>query len=344
MNTTGSETEIGELGEFGLIDALTANLSIINDSTIEGVGDDAAVIQYPAGTMVVSTDMFIEGVHFDFMYCPLQHLGYKCITASISDIYAMNAQPEQVIVSLALSSKFTVETIKEIYSGMETACGNYGLDLVGGDTTTSKSGLVINVTAIGTAFKEDIVYRHGAQVNDVLVVTGDLGGAYLGYQVLEREKRVYLSNPELQPELTGHDYILRRQLRPEARKDIIPIFKELGIHPTAMIDISDGLSSEALHICKKSKVGCVIYEAKIPIDPSTYHTALKMGIDPTVCALSGGEDYELLFTIPATEAEKVTNHPDFTIIGYITEPGEGSNLITKSNNRYPLQAQGWKHF
>ena len=338
------ETEINELGEFGLIEALTQAIPLMNDSTVEGVGDDAAVIQYPEGTTVVSTDMFVEGVHFDFMYTPLQHLGYKCITGSISDIYAMNARPEQVLVSLGLSAKFTVESIKEIYKGMETACLNYGVDLVGGDTTTSKSGLIINITAIGSAYKEDIVYRHGAQINDLLVVTGDLGGAYVGLQILEREKRVYLSDPKIQPDLKGFDYILRRQLRPEARKDVYEAIKTLKLSPTSMIDISDGLSSEAMHICKKSNTGCVIYEEKIPLDPSTYSTAISLGIDATLCAMSGGEDYELLFTINPAEAEKITNHPDFTIIGYITDPGEKTTLITKSGNRYPLQAQGWKHF
>ena len=233
------ETEINELGEFGLIEALTQAIPLMNDSTVEGVGDDAAVIQYPEGTTVVSTDMFVEGVHFDFMYTPLQHLGYKCITGSISDIYAMNARPEQVLVSLGLSAKFTVESIKEIYKGMETACLNYGVDLVGGDTTTSKSGLIINITAIGSAYKEDIVYRHGAQINDLLVVTGDLGGAYVGLQILEREKRVYLSDPKIQPDLKGFDYILRRQLRPEARKDVYEAIKTLKLSPTSMIDISE---------------------------------------------------------------------------------------------------------
>ena len=338
------ETEINDLGEFGLIETLTENLLIKNDSTVEAAGDDAAVIQYPEGTMVVSTDMYVEGVHFDFAYTPLQHLGYIVITASISDIYAMNAKPEQVLVSLAISAKFTVETIKEIYVGMETACMNYGVDLVGGDTTSSKAGLVISITAIGSAFNDDIIYRSGAKPNDVLVVTGDLGGAYLGLQILEREKRVFVTNPEIQPDLKGHDYILKRQLRPEARKDIIDAFKELKLSPTSMIDVSDGLSSEALHLCKKSNTGCVIYEAKIPIDPSTYHTAISLGIDPTLCALNGGEDYELLFTISPSEVEKIENNPDFTIIGYMTEPEEKTMFISKSGNRYPLQAQGWKHF
>jgi thiamine-monophosphate kinase len=342
--STENETEINELGEFGLIDVLTNNFPLINESSIEGVGDDAAIIQHVEGTTVVSTDMYVEGVHFDFMYTPLLHLGYKCITGSISDIYAMNARPEQVLVSIALTSKFTVETIKEIYKGMETACLNYGVDLVGGDTTTSKAGMVISVTVLGSAYREDLVLRSGAKVNDVLVVTGDLGAAYLGLQILEREKRVYLAEPNMQPELKQFEYLLKRQLRPEARKDIYEGFRALDIHPTAMIDISDGLSSEILHLCKKSNVGCELLEANIPLDPITYNTAIGLGIDPTLCALSGGEDYELLFTIHPSDAEKIKNHPDFTIIGFMTEPENKAILVTKSGNRYPLQAQGWKHF
>lgn len=344
-SNAAEETEISQLGEFGLINALTANLPVINESTIKSVGDDAAVIAYGDSCTVVSTDMFVEGVHFDFMYTPLQHLGYKCITGSISDIYAMNAIPQQVVVSLAVSSRFTVQMLEEIYKGMRIACENYGVDLVGGDTTSSRSGLVINITALGSEKKEKITYRSGAKPHDILVVTGDLGGAYIGLQILEREKRVYLSNPEIQPELGGYDYVLRRQLRPEARKDIImDIFQKLNLQPTSMIDISDGLASEIMHICKQSGTGCTLYEEKIPFDPQTYNTARVLGLDATVCALSGGEDYELLFTLHPSEFEKVANHPDFTVIGHIDELESGCNLVTKSNNRYPLQAQGWKHF
>jgi thiamine-monophosphate kinase len=338
------ETELEELGEFALIDHLMQDVNINNSSTMKGVGDDAAVIEQMSECTLISTDMYVEGVHFDFTYVPLKHLGYKCVIGSISDIYAMNGRPEQILISLAVSSRFTMEMLDEIYEGIKIACNHYELDLVGGDTTSSKSGLIINVTVIGTAFEKEVVYRSGAQINDLLVVTGDLGGAYVGLQLLEREKRVLASAPGAQPELAGHDYILQKQLRPEARKDVIEIFKELKIQPTSMIDISDGLSSEAMHICKQSKVGCVIYEEKIPIDQSVYDTARKLGLDPGMCALNGGEDYELLFTLNPALHDKIQNHPDFTVIGYITEDNEGTTLITRSGNRYPMKAQGWKHF
>jgi thiamine-monophosphate kinase len=337
-------THIQELGEFGLIDHLTQNLKNEQTSTLKAVGDDAAVIHYDKGEVIVSTDMYVEGVHFDMVYTPLMHLGYKCVTGSISDIYAMNGNPEQVLVSLALSSRFTVEAMDELYTGIRIACKTYGVDLVGGDTTSSKTGLVISVTAIGHAENKDICYRDGAQAGDIICVSGDLGGAYVGLQVLEREKRVYLEAPGAQPELSGFDYVLKRQLRPEARKDVISILKELQIKPTSMIDISDGLASEIMHICKQSGTGCMLYEEKIPIDENTYNTALKFNIDPTLCALSGGEDYELLFTINGNDYEKIKNNPDVTVIGHIGGKEDGCKITTKSGNQYELQAQGWKHF
>jgi thiamine-monophosphate kinase len=337
-------TPIDQLGEFGLIEHLTSRFKNTQDSTVSSIGDDAAVIHYGGKDIIVSTDMYAEGVHFDLVYTPLMHLGYKCITGSISDIYAMNGTAHQVLVSIAISSRFTVEALDELYMGMRVACENYGVDLVGGDTTSAKAGLILSVTAIGSAETSDICYRKGAKTGDLICVTGDLGGAYIGLQVLEREKRVFLEAPGAQPELQGFDYVLKRQLRPESRKDIVGILKELKLKPTAMIDISDGLSSEILHICKQSGAGCRLEEENIPIDENTYNTALKFNIDPTLCALSGGEDYELLFTIDPSDLDKIKNHPDFTIIGEITGKEEGCLLITKSGNSYELQAQGWKHF
>ncbi len=337
-------TELSTLGEFGLIDHITKNFSIANN-TLAGVGDDAAVIKSTAGTCtLVSTDMLLEGVHFDLSYFPLKHLGYKAITVNLSDIYAMNATPKQVTVSIAVSSRFSLEAIEEIYEGIHLACTHYHVDLVGGDTSTSKQGLVISVAALGEAAEKDIVYRKGAQANELVVVTGDLGGAYCGFQILEREKRVYLDNPSVQPDLAGHDYIIERQLKPEARKDIIELFKTLDIKPTSMIDISDGLSSECFHLAKHSDVGITLYEDKIPIDPTTYSFARELDLDPTLCALSGGEDYELLFTIKQSDYEKINNHPDFTIIGFVTEKAEGMNLMSKGGNKHALKAQGWKAF
>jgi thiamine-monophosphate kinase len=337
-------TNIQDLGEFGLIEHLTDNIKLTDETSVKGVGDDAAVVRYASGDTLVSTDMYVEGVHFDIVYTPLMHLGYKCITGSISDIYAMNGMAKQVLVSLAMSSRFTVEAMDELYEGIRIACKVYGVDLVGGDTTSSKSGLVINVTAIGVANKEDICYRDGAKSGDIICVSGDLGGAYVGLQVLEREKRVYLEAPGAQPELSGFDYVLKRQLRPEARKDIVEILKAAGVKPTAMIDISDGLASEIMHICKQSNAGCMLFEDEIPIDENTYNTALSFNIDPSLCALSGGEDYELLFTVSGTDYEKIKNNPDITAIGHITEKEKGCQFKTKSANIYPLEAQGWKHF
>jgi thiamine-monophosphate kinase len=337
-------TPISELGEFGLIDHLTREFKSTQASTITAAGDDAAVIRYENQDVLVSTDMYVEGVHFDLVYTPLMHLGYKCITGSISDIYAMNGEAKQVLVSLAISSRFTVEALDELYMGMRIACENYGVDMVGGDTTSSKMGLVISITAMGTCTDKDVCYRKGAKQGDIICVTGDLGAAYIGLQVLEREKRVFLEAPGAQPELEGFDYVLKRQLRPEARKDIVEILKVLNIKPTAMIDISDGLASEIMHICKQSGTGCRLEEEKIPIDESTYNTALSFNLDPTLCALSGGEDYELLFTINPSDLDKLKNQPDFTIIGEITEKENGCELLTKSGNVHELQAQGWKHF
>jgi thiamine-monophosphate kinase len=337
-------THIDELGEFGLIDHLAKHIKVEQPSTIKGIGDDAAVIKNEKAITLVSTDMYVEGVHFDMMYTPMQHLGYKCITGSISDIYAMNGIAKQVVVSLAVSSKFSLEAIDAIYSGMSIACKTYGVDLVGGDTTSSRSGLAICVTALGEADEKDIVYRNGAQEHDIICVTGDLGAAYIGLQILEREKRIYMEHPEVQPDLKGYDYVLRRQLRPEARKDVIEQLHDLDIKPTSMIDISDGLASEVMHLCKESGVGADIYEEKIPFDPSTYNVAIELNLDPTLCALSGGEDYELLFTLKGSDYEKIKNLPDFTAIGHITDKSLGCNLITKAGNSHALQAQGWKHF
>lgn len=337
-------TPISDLGEFGLIEKLTANFKPVVESTIKAGNDDGAVIHYDSGDVLVSTDMYVEAVHFDMVYTPLMHLGYKCIIGSISDIYAMNGTAKQVLVSLGISSRFTVEALEELYSGIETACKNYGIDLVGGDTTTTKTGLVISVTALGNARREDICYRNGAKEGDIICVSGDLGGAYIGLQVLEREKRVFLEAPGASPELSGFDYVLKRQLRPEARKDVVGLFKDNHIKPNSMIDISDGLASEMMHICSQSGTGCMIFEDKIPIDKNTYDTALKFNLDPTMCALSGGEDYELLFTLSPPDFEKIKNDPDFSAIGQITSKESGYNITTKSGNVHKLQAQGWKHF
>jgi len=338
------KTNLEELGEFGLISHLTKNIKLTQKSTIKGVGDDAAVLDYAGKKVLVSTDMLLEGIHFDLAYTPLKHLGYKAVQVNLSDIYAMNGTASQVTVSIGMSSKFPLEAIEELYEGIYLACDNYNVDLIGGDTTASKQGLVISVTVLGYADEKDIVYRNQAEEGDLICVSGDLGGAYTGLQLLEREKLVYLENPHIQPDLEGKDYIVERQLKPEARKDIIDLLKELDVKPTAMIDVSDGLASEILHICKQSDKGCNLYEEKIPIDPMTYETAREFGLDPTVCALSGGEDYELLFTVKQADYDKIKFKLDFTIIGYITEPSAGCNLITKSNNVHALKAQGWNAF
>jgi thiamine-monophosphate kinase len=337
-------TPISALGEFGLIDRLTRGFETIQPSTLKGVGDDAAVIDSLGKKTVVSTDLLVEGIHFDLVYTPLKHLGYKCVVVNLSDIYAMNAEPQQITVSLALSSRFTVEALDELYAGIKLACQHYKVDMVGGDTTSSLSGLVISVTAIGTADAEDLVYRNGAKEGNLICVTGDLGAAYLGLQILEREKRIYLEHPDLQPELEDADYLIGRQLKPEARKDAIAYFKEMGIKPTAMMDLSDGLSSDVMHICTQSGVGCQILEGEVPLAEETYNMALKFNLDPITCALNGGEDYELLFTIEAEDETKLTGDQTFSVIGQITKKEEGYILVTKSNNRHPLKAQGWNHF
>ncbi len=338
------KTNIEELGEFGLINYLTKNIKLTQDTTVKGVGDDAAVLDFKGKKTLISTDLLLEGIHFDLAYTPLKHLGYKAIQVNLSDIYAMNGIASQVTISLGLSSKFPLEAIEELYEGIYLACDKYNVDIVGGDTSSSKQGLVISVTSIGYANEKDIVYRNGAEEGDLVCVSGDLGGAYTGLQLLEREKLIYLENPNIQPDLEGKDYIVERQLKPEARRDIIDLLKEIGVKPTSMIDISDGLASELLHICKQSNKGCNLYEDKIPLDPMTYETAREFNLDPTVCALSGGEDYELLFTVKQADYEKIKFKMDITIIGYITEPSAGCNLITKSGTVHALKAQGWNAF
>jgi thiamine-monophosphate kinase len=337
------KTNIAELGEFGLIERLTKPFKTIQPSTVKGVGDDTAVIDAGEKYLLLTKDLLLEGVHFDLMYYPLKHLGYKAITVNLSDIYAMNGTPTQVVSGIGLSSKFSLEAIEEIYSGMHLACEKYGVDLVGGDTSGSRQGLIISVTATGFVDKNKIVYRHGAKVGDLVCVSGDLGGAYAGLLILEREKATFKANPNMQPDLQGNDYILERQLKPEAGKEIIRILKELKIKPTAMIDISDGLASELKHICKNSDTGCNIYEEKIPIDQLTFDTARSFNIDPTTCAMNGGEDYELLFTIDLSQYDTIKNIPEITVIGHITEAKEGINLITRSGQMVEIQAQGWDH-
>ena len=338
------KTNIEELGEFGLINHLTKNIKLSQQSTLKGVGDDAAVLYFKGKKVLVSTDILLEGIHFDLAYTPLKHLGYKAVQVNLSDIYAMNGTAAQVTVSIGISSKFPLEAVEELYEGIYLACEKYSVDLIGGDTTSSKQGLVISVTAIGYADEKDITYRSGADEGDLICVSGDLGGAYVGLQLLEREKLIYLENPNIQPDLEGKDYIVERQLKPEARRDIIDLLRESNIKPTSMIDVSDGLASEILHICKESDKGCNLYEDKIPLDPMTYETAREFNLDPTVCALSGGEDYELLFTVKQADYDKIKFKMDITIIGYITEPNSGCNLVTKSGNVHPLKAQGWNAF
>lgn len=335
-------SSLTELGEFGLIEHLTHSVELKNESTVKGVGDDAAVLDFSGKKTLISTDLLLEGIHFDLRYVPLKHLGYKAVQVNLSDIYAMNGVASQITIGIGLSSKFPLEAVEEIYAGALLACQNYQVDLVGGDTSSSVQGLVLSITSIGYADEKKIAYRSGAQVGDLLCVSGDLGGAYMGLQLLEREKAVFLENPNIQPDLEGKDYIIERQLKPEARRDIILLLEDLEIQPSSMIDISDGLASEILHICKASDKGCKLYEERIPIDPMTYDTAREFGLDPTVCALSGGEDYELLFTVPQAEYEKIKNSMDISIIGHMTEPNEGCHLISKSGNVHPLKAQGWK--
>ena len=339
-----ARTPLEELGEFGLIKHLTQGFTITQESTTKGIGDDAAVLDLTKDHTVVSTDLLIEGVHFDLSYMPLKHLGYKAVVVNLSDIYAMNAMATQITVSIAVSNRFPLEALEEFYNGVATACKVYGVDLVGGDTTSSTKGMLISVTAIGQAKQENIVYRSGAKNNDLLVVTGDLGGAYLGLQVLEREKEVYKVNPGNQPDLEPYSYIVERQLKPEARKDIVELLEKLEVHPTAMIDISDGLSSEILHLCEQGQVGCHLYEDKIPLDPTVISTAEEFKMDSTMIALSGGEDYELLFTIDQKEFPKIKGNPNLTVLGHITEKAVGAHLISRNGSTIPLKAQGWASF
>lgn len=337
-------TELSTLGEFGLIDHLTKSVRIKNKSTLKGVGDDAAVLDYSNKKILVSTDMLIQGIHFDLTYTPLKHLGYKSVAVNASDIYAMNGTPRQITVSLAISNHFSVEGLEEFYAGMYLACEAYGIDLIGGDTTSSQTGMCISITVLGEADEEEIVYRNTAKENQLICVSGDLGAAYMGLQLLEREKLVFEDTKETQPDFAGYEYILERQLKPEARGDIIRLLKEKEILPSAMIDISDGLASEILHICKDSGIGCNIYEDKIPIDYQTFKMAEELNMNATVCALSGGEDYELLFTVPLDKFELLTALPGISIIGHTCIASEGYNLTTRDGNTFELKAQGWTNF
>lgn len=335
-------TEISSLGEFGLIDHLTRNNETRNSSTVLSVGDDAAVIDHFGRQTVISTDMLIEGIHFDLMYTPLKHLGYKSVVVNISDIYAMNATPTQILLSIAISNKFSVEALNEFYEGVYAACEKYQLDLIGGDTTSSQRGFVISITALGEVAPESYVKRRTAKVNDLICVSGDLGGAFLGLTLLEREKKIF-TETGAQPDLENRAYIVGRLLKPEARKDVIEYFAAQDILPTSMIDISDGVSSDLLHICKQSDVGCVIYEDKLPMNEDSKEFAYTLELDPTACALSGGEDYELLFTVAQGDYEKIIANNGLSIVGYITEPSAGKKIITRGGNEYQLVAQGWNH-
>ena len=343
MNEEEKKIDLKDLGEFGLIERLTKKIKLFNNNTLLGSGDDAAIINSNK-KILVSSDMLVEGIHFDMAFTPLKHLGYKSVIVNISDIYAMNGIPKQITVGLAISSKYTLEAIEEFYDGILLACEKYKIDVIGGDITSCINGLTISITAIGEAMIEEIVKRSGAKENDLLITTGDLGGAYMGLNLLQREKEVWKSNPNMQPKLDNFNYILERQLKPEARRDLIEFFKKCDVIPTSMIDISDGLASEIFHICKSSNVGCQLYEEKIPIDPQTYQTSMDFNINPTVSALNGGEDYELLFTINQKDYEKIKNDPNLTVIGHITKKSEGINLIGNGNTSTPLQAQGWNHF
>lgn len=339
-----TRTEISSLGEFGLIDHLTKNIEFSNASSILGVGDDAAVIDHFGKQTVITTDMLLEGVHFDLMYTPLKHLGYKSVVVNLSDIYAMNATPTQITLSIAVSNRFSVEALEEFYEGVYAACERYQVDLIGGDTSTSRSGFIISVTALGEVNPDQFVQRSTAQKGDLVCVSGDLGGAFLGLTLLERERQIYLENPKIQPDLENEQYIVGRLLKPEARKDIIAFLAENEIRPTSMMDISDGLSSEILHICKQSSLGCVLYEEKIPIHEDSRMAAFKFGLDPTACALSGGEDYELLFTIPQSEYDKLVLNEQISVVGYMTDAAEGSHILTKGGNKFRITAQGWNAF
>ena len=334
-------TPISTLGEFGLIEHLTKKVDLKNKNVIKGIGDDAAVIDIGSNYQLISTDLLIEGVHFDLSYTPLKHLGYKAVSVNVSDMCAMNGCPKQITIGLAVSNRYTVEALDELYEGISLACKNYNIDLIGGDTTSSSSGLMISINILGEVKKKNIVYRSGAMENDLLVVTGDLGAAYLGLQLLRREKKIFIENPSVQPDLSGYDYLLKRQLRPEAPVKYIDILDELNIIPSSMIDVSDGLSSEILHISNSSNVGISIYEEKIPIDYTALNLSEELNLNPFTCALNGGEDYELLFTISQKHYEKLEKDPDFTIIGFVGEKSGGNNFITKDGVSHELVAQGW---
>lgn len=337
-------TDVNTLGEFGLIEHLTQSFELQNTSSIKGVGDDAAVIRNGKYLTVVSTDMLVEGIHFDLMYTPLKHLGYKSVVVNLSDIYAMNARPKQITVSIAISNRFSVEALDELYEGIRAACERYQVDLIGGDTTSSKKGLIISVTAIGQAEPKKVVYRNTAKEGDLICITGNVGAAYLGLQLLEREKQVYLSNPGVQPDLEQQTYLVGRQLKPEARKDMIEAFAKNNLIPTAMIDVSDGVASEVFHLCNASGVGAIVEESGVPIHPDAELMAIKFKMDPITCALSGGEDYELLFTIDPSDVDKVKYLPDIYIMGEIVNASDGIKLHTKGGNIHDLKAQGWRHF
>jgi thiamine-monophosphate kinase len=339
-----NRTEIAELGEFGLIEQLTKNVELQNASSILGVGDDAAVIDHFGKQTVITTDLLLEGIHFDLMYTPLKHLGYKSVVVNLSDIYAMNAEPTQITLSIGISNRFSVEAIQEFYEGVYAACEKYGVDLIGGDTSASQKGFVISVTAIGEVAPDKFVKRSTAQKGDLICVSGNLGGAFLGLTLMEREKRIYLENPQLQPDLENEAYIVGRLLKPEARKDIIAFFAANEIVPTSMMDISDGLSSEVLHLCKQSGLGCRIYEEKLPVADEARKAAFKFGLDPTVCALNGGEDYELIFTLKQEDYDRITLNEEISVVGYMTDAGEGCKLFSRGGNSFDLTAQGWQAF
>jgi thiamine-monophosphate kinase len=341
---SSERTEIENLGEFGLIDHLTQNFETQNASTILSIGDDAAVIDHFGKQTVVTTDLLVEGVHFDLMYTPLKHLGYKSVVVNLSDIYAMNAHPTHITISIAFSNRFSLEALDEFYEGVNIACEKYGVDLIGGDTSTSQKGLVISVTALGEVAPDKFVKRSTAESGDLICVSGDLGAAFLGLTLMEREKKIFLENPQVQPNLENEDYIVGRLLRPEARKDIVELLEKLEIIPSSMMDISDGLSSEVLHLCKQSELGCRIYEDKIPLNEATKAAAFKFGLDATVCALNGGEDYELLFTMKQADYDKITLQEEISVIGYMCDKEEGTKMISKGGNTFDITAQGWNAF
>lgn len=339
-----NRTELERLGEFGLIDRLAEGVKTYHASTVKGIGDDAAVIDAGDKYMLLTTDTLVENVHFNLMYSPLKHLGYKSAIVNFSDIYAMNGDVRQIVVSIAMSNRFSLEAVEEIYDGIKKACDLYQVDLVGGDTTSSTSGLIITITAVGEVAKDEIVYRSGGKEKELLVVTGNLGAAFMGLQVLERERQIYLENPAIQPALEGVDYILERQLKPEARKDVIHYLKSLGVKPTSMIDVSDGLASEVLHLCKAGNLGCALYDEKIPVDQETFRVAREFNLDPTTCALNGGEDYELLFSIKQTDYDKIKDSEHLKVIGHYLDKNSGANIIARDGTSLEIKAQGWNHF